>query len=247
MPAMLRDWDLCCGLQTLTKSVSPAACFKATDESHRTSSATAVAATKVQSSSFQASSLSIAACAIRVHGKGSWEQIFFGLICQIHLKIGGSSQEEISLGFMSLFLSLILGNNKLDETNELCLVSTDSVKLLSNLTRWKECWKITLRIIRIWSLIDYTDLNEEHAFLQLLIMDKEILFQAENARIIAITNGILICVMDEDLFLMVRSGVCSDGGGTTRNMFLALHKVVLRIRKRKSLLEEVDKILEAQI
>ncbi|XP_072075304.1 uncharacterized protein [Arachis hypogaea] len=54
-------------------------------------------------------------------------------------------------------------------------------------------------------------------------------------------------VMDEDLFLMVRSGVCSDGGGTTRNMFLALHKVVLRIRKRKSLLEEVDKILEAQI
>ncbi|XP_072075311.1 uncharacterized protein [Arachis hypogaea] len=78
-------------------------------------------------------------------------------------------------------------------------------------------------------------------------MDKEILFQAENARIIAITNGILICVMDEDLFLMVRSGVCSDGGGTTRNMFLALHKVVLRIRKRKSLLEEVDKILEAQI
>nr|XP_025658466.1 uncharacterized protein LOC112754880 isoform X1 [Arachis hypogaea] len=114
MPAMLRDWDLCCGLQTLTKSVSPAACFKATDESHRTSSATAVAATKVQSSSFQASSLSIG-------------------------------------------------------------------------------------------------------------------------------------VMDEDLFLMVRSGVCSDGGGTTRNMFLALHKVVLRIRKRKSLLEEVDKILEAQI
>ncbi|XLR58365.1 hypothetical protein HN51_012742 [Arachis hypogaea] len=33
---------------------------------------------------------------------------------QIHLKIGGSSQEEISLGFMSLCLSLILGNNKLD-------------------------------------------------------------------------------------------------------------------------------------
>ncbi|XLU95148.1 hypothetical protein S245_009500 [Arachis hypogaea] len=31
----------------------------------------------------------------------------------IHLKIGGSSQEEISLGFMSLCLSLILGNNKL--------------------------------------------------------------------------------------------------------------------------------------
>ncbi|XP_072075302.1 uncharacterized protein [Arachis hypogaea] len=56
-----------------------------------------------------------------------------------------------------------------------------------------------------------------------------------------------LSVMDEDLFLMVRSGVCSDGGGTTRNMFLALHKVVLRIRKRKSLLEEVDKILEAQI
>ncbi|XP_052113258.1 uncharacterized protein LOC107475758 isoform X3 [Arachis duranensis] len=38
---------------------------------------------------------------------------YFGLICQIHLKIGGSSQEEISLGFMSLCLSLILGNNKL--------------------------------------------------------------------------------------------------------------------------------------
>ncbi|KAL4305049.1 hypothetical protein AHAS_Ahas16G0039400 [Arachis hypogaea] len=148
MPAMLRDWDLCCGLQTLTKSVSPAACFKATDESHRTSSATAVAATKVQSSSFQASSLSIAACAIRVHGKGSWEQIFFGLICQIHLKIGGSSQEEISLGFMSLFLSLILGNNKL---------------------------------VRI-----FCDVG----------------------------------VMDEDLFLMVRSGVCSDGGGTTSVILL---------------------------
>ncbi|XLS48852.1 hypothetical protein HN51_023210 [Arachis hypogaea] len=43
----------------LTKSVIPAACFKATEESHPTSSATAVAATKVQSSSFQASSLSI--------------------------------------------------------------------------------------------------------------------------------------------------------------------------------------------
>ncbi|XLS82924.1 hypothetical protein HN51_048755 [Arachis hypogaea] len=43
----------------LTKSVIPAACFKATEESHPTSSATAVAVTKVQSSSFQASSLSI--------------------------------------------------------------------------------------------------------------------------------------------------------------------------------------------
>ncbi|QHO05051.1 Protein tesmin/TSO1-like CXC [Arachis hypogaea] len=61
----------------LTKSVIPAACFKATEESHPTSSATAVAATK------------------------------------IHLKIGCSSQEEISLGFMSLCVSLILGNNKL--------------------------------------------------------------------------------------------------------------------------------------
>ncbi|QHN92757.1 uncharacterized protein DS421_17g586660 [Arachis hypogaea] len=61
----------------LTKSVIPAACFKATEESHPTSSATVVAATK------------------------------------IHLKIGGSSQEEISLGFMSLCVSLILGNNNL--------------------------------------------------------------------------------------------------------------------------------------
>ncbi|XP_057742927.1 uncharacterized protein LOC130961200 [Arachis stenosperma] len=91
----------------LTKSIIPAACFKATEESHPTSSATAVAVTKVQSSSFQASSLSIGFME-KDHGTN-----FFGLICQIHLKIGGSSQEEISLGFMSLCLSLILGNNKL--------------------------------------------------------------------------------------------------------------------------------------
>ncbi|XLU73818.1 hypothetical protein S245_032871, partial [Arachis hypogaea] len=37
----------------------------------------------------------------------------------IHLKIGGSSQEEISLGFMSLCRSLILGNNN-------CSYGTDS-------------------------------------------------------------------------------------------------------------------------
>ncbi|XLR23390.1 hypothetical protein S83_051290, partial [Arachis hypogaea] len=59
------------------------------------------------------------------------------------------------------------------ETNQLCLVSTDSEKLLSNLTRWKECWKKGLRIIRMWSLIDHREENEEHAFLRLLIMDKE--------------------------------------------------------------------------
>ncbi|KAL1291870.1 uncharacterized protein LOC107622570 isoform X2 [Arachis ipaensis] len=92
----------------LTKSVIPAACFKATEESHPTSSATAVAATKVQSSSFQASSLSIGFME-KDHGNN----FFFVLICQIHLKIGCSSQEEISLGFMSLCVSLILGNNKL--------------------------------------------------------------------------------------------------------------------------------------
>ncbi|XLT02225.1 hypothetical protein HN51_051576 [Arachis hypogaea] len=62
---------------------------------------------------FLISLFDITACVIRVHGKGSWEQIFFVLICQIHLKIGGSSQEEISLGFMSLCVSLILGNNNL--------------------------------------------------------------------------------------------------------------------------------------
>nr|XP_025658467.1 uncharacterized protein LOC112754880 isoform X2 [Arachis hypogaea] len=82
-------------------------------------------------------------------------------------------------------------------------------------------------------------------------MDKEILFQAENARIIAITNGILICKLPVlqlcSNFWVQRRWLANDGGGTTRNMFLALHKVVLRIRKRKSLLEEVDKILEAQI
>ncbi|QHO12291.1 uncharacterized protein DS421_15g505660 [Arachis hypogaea] len=107
MPVMLRDWDLCCGLQTLTKSVSPAVCFKATDESHPISSATAVAATNVQSSSFQASSLSIGFMEKDPGNK------FFCLICQIHLKIGGHSQEEIILGFMSLCLSFILGNKKL--------------------------------------------------------------------------------------------------------------------------------------
>ncbi|XLR68633.1 hypothetical protein HN51_015686, partial [Arachis hypogaea] len=59
------------------------------------------------------------------------------------------------------------------ETNELCLVSTDSVKLLSNITPWKEFSKITFRIIRMWSLIDHKKQNEEHAFLRLLIIDKE--------------------------------------------------------------------------
>ncbi|XLR68634.1 hypothetical protein HN51_015687 [Arachis hypogaea] len=73
--------------KTLTKSVSPAACFKATDESHRTSSATAVVATR------------------------SNHHLFKRLCCRlIHLKIGGTSQEEISLGFMLLCLFLILRN-----------------------------------------------------------------------------------------------------------------------------------------
>ncbi|QHO07990.1 uncharacterized protein DS421_14g468570 [Arachis hypogaea] len=48
------------------------------------------------------------------------------------------------------------------------------------------------------SLIDHREENEEHAFLRPLIMDKE------------------MGMMDDDLLLMVRSGVCSGGGGTTR-------------------------------
>ncbi|XLR36299.1 hypothetical protein S83_064199, partial [Arachis hypogaea] len=121
----------------------------------------------------------------RLQLQRSNHHIFRRLRCRlIHLKIGGSSQEEISPGFMSLCVSLILGNNKLGGNFNGGLVlslspsimwrcQTDSEKLLSNPIRWKECWKKALRIIKMWSLIDHREENEEHAFLWLLIMDKK--------------------------------------------------------------------------
>ncbi|QHN82566.1 uncharacterized protein DS421_20g696980 [Arachis hypogaea] len=62
----------------------------------------------------------------------------------------------------------------MDATNEICMVSTDSQQCLRNITPWKEYWKITVRVIRMWSSCDPREETDEPAFLHIVVMDKSI-------------------------------------------------------------------------
>ncbi|XP_016178391.1 replication protein A 70 kDa DNA-binding subunit B-like [Arachis ipaensis] len=62
----------------------------------------------------------------------------------------------------------------MDATNEICMVSTDSQQCLRNITPWKEYWKITVRVIRMWSSCDPREETDEPAFLHIVVMDKSL-------------------------------------------------------------------------
>ncbi|QHO07132.1 uncharacterized protein DS421_14g460920 [Arachis hypogaea] len=69
----------------------------------------------------------------------------------------------------------ITGHSRIHYTaNEICMVSNDSQQCLHNITPWKEHWKITVRVIKMWSLCDPREETDEPAFLHIMVMDKSI-------------------------------------------------------------------------
>ncbi|KAL4391460.1 hypothetical protein AHAS_Ahas03G0247300 [Arachis hypogaea] len=63
----------------------------------------------------------------------------------------------------------------MDAANKICMVSTDSQQCLRNITPWKEYWKITVRVIRMWSSCDPREETDEPAFLHIVVMDKSVI------------------------------------------------------------------------